>query len=136
METETAELTDQQKMSQGLRELADFLDEHPEFPSPPIGAIYIRCYNRAELVRCAKLFKPFEKSIDSGGDYVLARKFGPLSIKLYTSRANVCTRRVVGQEWEEGKPAREATEGRMVDVLKWTCPDNILSDNGKESDSQ
>lgn len=125
------ESTDQQKMSQGLRELADFLDEQPEFPVPPFNAVYIHCHNKEQLVQRAKLFKPFEKSIDSSHDYVLTRKFGPLSVRLYTARKNVCTRRVVGQEWKEGVEASPATEGRMVDKYEYDCPEHLLSDNSK-----
>ncbi len=135
MDTATTELTDQQKMSQGLRELADFLDEQPDFPAPGINPTYIYCSSKEKLVELAKLFKPFKKSIDDMGDYVLTRDFGPLSIRLYTSRTNVCTRQVVGQEWREGeaaKPASPATEGRMVDIYEYDCPEHLLSGNGEK----
>ena len=135
MQTKPTELTNQQKMSAGLRELADFLDEHPKFRLPRLNRFY-SVDTRDEFFELAKQFGPFTKSFDDD-DFEITRWFGSIELTFFTSRENVCTRRVVGQEWEDGSPAKPATEGRMVDVVEWDCPDHLLSGHdGKETVEQ
>ena len=113
MDTATTELTNQQKMSQGLRELADFLDEHPDFK---IREITINSYktHREEFIACAQQLEPFEKSADEHY-YSLTRMFGPIILNLYCDHSLVCTKRIV-----------------QKDVEEWDCPEHLLSGNGEK----
>ena len=109
------ELTDQQKMSAGLRELADFYDEHPDFISCSEHTFYKYTSGREVFIELAKSLGPFEKGND-GDNYTLFRMFGPIKLQLYCSRDLVCTKRMVT---------------KTVEVEEWKCPGHLLSSTEK-----
>ena len=109
------ELTDQQKMSAGLRELADFYDEHPEICSDRKIIINHYVLNRAEFLDLAKHLKPFKKD-PSDKYYSLVRMFGPIKLDVYCERDLICTKRMVT---------------KTIEVEEWDCPEHLLSGNGK-----
>lgn len=107
----TTELTKQQKMSAGLRELADFYDEHPEFPVKAMW-MYIYVINRKEFIGLAKQLGTFTKNVD-GSDYQIVRRFDNAYVQVYASRKEVCTKRLVT---------------KTIEVEEWDCPEHLLSD--------
>ncbi len=117
MDIETTELTDQQKMSQGLRELADFLDERPDF-TPRTLTFHKSHRTREGFVELARQLGSFEKDVTENY-YNLNRFFGPVTLQLYCEREVVCTKRI-----------------EMQEVEVWDCPDHLLSGNGKEDGEQ
>jgi len=112
METE---LTDQQKMSAGLRELADFLEEHPELASERVATIHKSTWEKDKFLEFAQQLKPFEKD-PNDAHYNIFRMFGPIKFEVYCARSLVCTKRMVT---------------KTVEVEEWDCP-KILSDNKQD----
>ena len=112
VDTET-ELTDQQKMSQGLRELADFLDEHPAL-TPRGFTFYKSNRTREGFIDLAQQLGSFQKEV-TDNYYNLNRHFGPITLQLYCDREVVCTKRI-----------------EMQEVEVWDCPEHLLSDNEKK----
>lgn len=117
-----------ERFIEGLRSLADHLESHPDFPQLSwTPDFYFRVGTKEELVAVARTLGSFTKRT-SGGNFYLDKGFGKdVVAKIYTSRENVCTKVVTGQAWEEGRTAQEATEGKMVDVVRWDCPDMFLT---------
>ena len=115
-DTQTAELTAQQKMSQGLRELADFLDEQPEFLGHPYFSILKNVDNREQFLDLARKLGTFEKEV-SDEHYNLNRMFGPIKLQVYCDRDVVCTKRIVT---------------KTIEVEEWNCPEHLLSGNGEK----
>lgn len=110
------ELTDQQKMSAGLRELADFFDEHPEVHHSEKMTINHFVCNRDEFIELAKHLKPFKKD-PNDKYYSLVRMFGPIKLDVYCNRDTICTKRTVK---------------KLVEVDEWDCPEHLLSNNSKQ----
>ena len=105
-----------QKMSQGLRELADFLDEQPEFLGHPYFSILKHVDNREQFLELARKLGTFEKEV-SDEHYNLNRMFGPIKLQVYCERDVVCTKRIVT---------------KTIEVEEWNCPEHLLSGNGEK----
>lgn len=116
MDNATTELTDQQKMSQGLRELADFLDEQPIFLGTPFFSMLRLVKTRNQFLDLAQRLGTFTKDV-SDEHYNLNRMFGPIQLQVYCDRNVVCTKRMVT---------------KTIEVEEWDCPDRLLSGNGEK----
>lgn len=76
----------------GLRELAEFLEQNPEFPCPYIGAINIYVDCKEDLIDLAKVLGTAEKGV-VGDWFYLTRKFpGKISLEVNIARTKVCER--------------------------------------------
>lgn len=114
---------------QGLRELADFYEAHPEVKLPHAAQLSIFSWDKdqavADAVRCAHAFGHAEKSYSS--DYFrMVRKFpGGVSLEFCTDRQTVCTPVVVGTKVEPAHtiPAQEERfiPERVVEQIEWRC---------------
>ncbi len=133
----TAEVTiERHEYIKGLRDLADFLEQHPDFPSLPLdggSALTIMSYTltREQLASMPRtLGGRWDKDADDTY-YHLRRRFGPHQVQLYTSRGDVCERVQVGTRTVQ-QPAPDAPPVPMVDVevpvYEWRCPDSLLAD--------
>jgi hypothetical protein len=78
-----------QALITGLRELADYLDQHPAVPVPTYGAeIYLSasstddggCAQVAQFAR--QLGVPVPNAISYSGHYEAARQFGPVGYRM------------------------------------------------------
>jgi hypothetical protein len=78
-----------QALITGLRDLADYLDQHPAVPVPKYGTeIYLGasstddggCAQVAQFAR--QLGVPVPKSISYSGHYEAARQFGPVGYRM------------------------------------------------------
>jgi hypothetical protein len=82
--------------------------------------IYIPVYDyeddpaKPKMQEWARLLAPCEK-VYTEDDFELKRNFGPHSITVYTRRANVCTKRVVGT--------------KRVEKTTYTAEDQLIRDN-------
>lgn len=93
----------------GLRQLADFIEEHPDAPRP-FDTLFTFIYDRQAFVACAiELAKggKVTKSMDSGEDgyYKATRQFGRVSFEVSIPRKIVC---------------------RLVTPAVYDCPDSLL----------
>lgn len=121
----------------GLREIADFLVEHPEFISEH-DHLSLRdyCSRRSEMVeRAREIGGRFEKDASHAGTYFqLTRRFGPHEVYVYTERTNVCERVVTTETVTSEVPDPEllaevptVTVTETVEHVEWKCPDSLLS---------
>ena len=107
------EQTDQQKMSAGLRELAGFLDENPEF-SHKISVLCLRpVYDSDEFLDLIDGLGTYSHEIDSSHLNII-KQFGPVKFKIY------CDKRLIGGF---------ITTKKTIEVEEWKYPDNLLSPN-------
>ena len=115
------------EFAQGLRELADLYERHPELKASPAAVyLYLPYDTDSEHLRAAV------KAFADGGVvtnrapkdslefyYRLERIFaGGLKVELNVERSAVC---------------KKVTKMQMVET--WECPDSLL-DDGKESDEE
>ena len=107
---------------QGLRELANFVENTPELRTPCGADFYIFARNPDEFSREGIALGNCRKS--EGGQYVnLYRNFGPHKLEVTGEHEQVCIRKVIGVEkvtekvptgWEERTVEKE--------IIRWDCP--------------
>ena len=113
--------------TKGLRDIADFIDAHPELGLP---SSEISCYSMDEKKEAAMVLKaaaPCKKAY-SDSLFVISKEFGPLTMKYYFNRKSVCTPRVVGVKVVPATPERviQAMPEHVVEIIEWDC-EPILS---------
>lgn len=122
-----SELEDEAKeAAAGLRELADFIETHPEFAPGVTGTRFYDFEDDADewRARVKTLGGRREKAANTSF-FGVTRKFGPVEVYLYTGRDQVCEAKVVGQETVE-VPDPEAPKITVTrDVIEWECPPSI-----------
>lgn len=121
----------------GLRRLRDFVANHPDLPTP-YEAMYgqsgykIHVPNHAddtaaELARVVGVLTdgaPLGSVTKTYGDdgYVrVVRMFGPVPLEAWTSRDEVCERRVVGVEQVEVPDPDAPTVTVEREIVEWDC---------------
>jgi hypothetical protein len=130
----------------GLRQIADFLDMHPEVPRPYHlldGKYYIYLHGddqRAQLATIARAMGRAEKSVE-GERFYVSRPFGGITLIAQADRAQVCERVVVGTrevEVEEADPAAVAAlpkvkHVKVIEDVEWVCSPALLADDTSDS---
>lgn len=119
----------------GLRELADFIEDNPEFAELADTTLNLYVANWyedadrqfADLAR--KLGGHRTKSANERYLHV-TRMFGPLEVSVFTNREVVCERVVVGTETVEVPDPNAAKVTVEREIVEWECK-SIL--NGDES---
>ena len=124
----------------GLRDLADWLDAHPEWV--PLGACKLFFYQPPDgnpletLSRCARDMGTAVKETNDRS-FRLVKSFGPHEFIVFTNREAVCERVVTGTRTEVQRvpvaPAAEPEyEEREVTVeeVSWVCPPSLLGSAG------
>lgn len=106
---------------EGLRQLATFLEAHPEIP------ISYQTYNvyfedKDDLRKAARIGSWAKEYY---GDYFVLRKIfaGHIQLDVYTDREKVCRPVVVGTRIVEARPA---TPEQTEDVIEWVCESESL----------
>lgn len=107
----------------GLRELADFLEQHAD--APPVASADLTQYvgDRAELARVARMLgKAVKRPVGADGAWFqIERRFGPITYGAFTTRDVACEARVVGTEpvteTVVTNPARAAELQAELDAL-------------------
>ena len=123
-------MKDIHEWAEGLRELADFAEEHPcLFERADGEAVHLFARNREELAEKARDLGTAEKHEDTSF-YYLVRRFGPHQVTLNIEREKVCTRIQTGVE-EILAPDPEAVKQLPLvktwkPTYEWSCPDSIL----------
>lgn len=115
----------------GLRQLADLLDENPDVPLPYQGTresmpIAIFCFEdaKAVLAKLARRLHGVSKEPD-GEYYDLAGRLAGLEIRVTARRSDVCEKVVIGTETvtemvpDPDAPLVEVT--REVEQVEWIC---------------
>ena len=98
----------------GLRDLADWLEAHPE--APEVYQANVQFLHGAGAQELARLMAPCEKDW-SESLLTLRRSFGPVHLVSHHWRTEVCTRRIVGTTWVEEK----IIPAHRQEVVEWDC---------------
>ena len=110
----------------GLRALADFLDEH-DVPEISWQAVQFDVFasDAADLLERARALGGKWNKADKGDWFVLRRHFGPHYVDINAVRSKVCERVQVGTETVEvtDPEAPKVTVERPV--YEWKCPDSL-----------
>lgn len=136
---EPIQLTAQQRFSEGLRELADFYDAHPEVKAPYTGTNFtIFGITKEDLPIYARAFGKAEKCFDAYS-FQLSKSFGyEMKLRTYSSREEVCERVKIGEKVVPAHtiPAQEEkfVEEEVEAVFEWKCPDAILKPQVEEKE--
>ncbi|MCU1493345.1 MAG: hypothetical protein JWO62_1109 [Acidimicrobiaceae bacterium] len=112
---------------QGLRDLTDWLEKHPEAADSYSNyTVNLFVLDADEMAALAKsLGGKWEKH--SGETwFTLARHFGPHTVEINAARAAVCERVQVGEETVE-IPDPDAPKVTVAQpVYEWRCPESLL----------
>ena len=115
---------EQQAWLDGLRAMADWFEQHPEWIDESYPA-WVNIYpsSKANLARLTKDLGRVEKIHDENLFYV-RRRFGPHQIDGNVMRQEVCRRVVTGTKQipERVVPAHEE------EVVEWECSPSLLGD--------
>jgi hypothetical protein len=103
-----------------LREVAHWLDAHPECPPSQGLSIQISTHTKEDAVALVRALGKVQKS-ESGPYLKIARNFGPVQVWGMVQRAEVCTSRVVGTETVEIADPLAPKVTITRDVVEWDC---------------
>jgi len=131
---ESTKPTEQQLYSQGLREIADFYDAHPEVKLPydgPLSEFRIFGLSKAELALTLRAFGKAEKKY-TNDTFEIVKTF-PSGRKLYTynPRNSICEKKVVGTKIVPAEPEKTvvvpAKPEREEEIVVWDCGESLLA---------
>lgn len=120
-----------QTYAAGLRELADWVEAHPEVQLP---TDHLQSYifgDRGAPSEVLHAMKPCKKEYTESY-FHLIRHFGPIKLDYFFDREAVCQRVVVGKRQIEAhlRPATlipaEMIEAHEEDVVEWRCGQALL----------
>jgi hypothetical protein len=123
--------TENQQAIENLEAIINWLKEHPNAPVPS-SLLYGKFICNLSTDK-----KKFADEIRSIGSFKkeFTVKTGTIALEFYTSRKNVCTKRVVGQKLipEQRIPEKIEPE-HYVDLVEWDC-DPILEIGEENSEA-
>lgn len=133
METAPAEQTEKAtrraSIVEGLRQLANFLEGHPDVAAPYNVQVNAFVETREELTAAAKALGWQKVYLQDW--FCLKRSFAPdeaVTLEVNAPRERVCRRVVVGKKII---PARDA---QVVDEIEWVCDDVQLLGRSSEQE--
>jgi hypothetical protein len=117
----------------GLREMADWLEAHPDVPAPcsDIFNVFVKDKERfLEVRRAAGLSN---KSGDANYVYFYKVFSGDIRLEINIKKELTCERVKVGEKVIPAKPARTielpAEPEKREEVFEWRCPESLLKEN-------
>jgi hypothetical protein len=121
-------MNEQRTASQGLRELADYLERHPEVKME-YERIILFVQTKEELASIARTAGPFDKRW-YGDWFELARSFGPIDLSINIEREKVC-RKVETVKTVTRPKFVKTDEMETVEVtdVSWECQESILQES-------
>jgi hypothetical protein len=115
--------TNQERRDQfirGLRELADFYEDHPGLEAPSCTETMNVFVDTKDEIAAVARMATWEKCYTDSW-FSLRKQFGPVALEINTSRSTVCKRVVTGTR------RIEATPERIVEEYEWVCDEPLLS---------
>ena len=116
------------KFIAGLRELADFLETNPTFPTPTRRTLNFFCADEDAVPDVAQMMGKCAK-FDYMYSIGLRRKFQAITLQINWAHSKVCRRVKTGGTVTEyistGHEKREYPE------YKWVCPNSFLKGESK-----
>lgn len=122
----------------GLREAADFFENHPQLQVPMDRSFTVYGIKGADLATFAKAFGKCDKVTDEYSFQLVHTLPSGFNLNTYTSRENVCKRVLVNTEIIPAHiiPAipEKMVEETTRNVYEWECPESILALNATEEE--
>ena len=116
---------ERERFIQGLRQLADFLEQNPGVPCRRRATLTMwRWKDEKDLSEVTRLLGTSEK-IEHQDSIGIRRRFGPVTLQFEWFRGMTCKREVVGHkivktvDWSKSKLVKEP-------VIRWSCPDSFI----------
>ena len=125
-------MTTASEYADGLRQLADWIEAHPDIKTPETTISCCSVNSKEEAASVLLALKPCRKHF--GPDmFSIKRDFGPLTLSFLFYRTDVCTRRVIGTRHVEARLVPEREE----EIVEWDCPEALLrADAATEAEEQ
>lgn len=114
----------------GLRQVADFLEAHPEIELPENTLNCYRLFDKKVAAVVAAAMSKGGRANKEWSDslFTISREFGPITLKYMGTRSNICERVIVGKVAvpEQKVPARPAEEAHTIPaheepLYEWRC---------------
>ena len=112
----------------GLRQLADWIESHPEIDLPENEIKNYGLYNKEKAATVARAMGGRVKKIWDDTLFTLSREFGPIVLSYLGTRSNICQQvkvgtRVVPEQYVPPRPAQEAQTipEHEEPVYEWRC---------------
>jgi hypothetical protein len=128
---EPTELTETQKFVKGLRDMAAFIEAHPELPMP-CSTLRVDYWPKLEELRdYVRTFGRLKKDAIGDSYFVLRKEFykgayTSISIEANWSRDSVCKKVKTGtkkvMQTVQTKPPETIEVETEVETFKWECP--------------
>lgn len=99
---------------QGLRDVATFIETHPDIPTPVVNPMNVFCDDKQAMAKAVRALGSAQKHVNDDWFFV-RRSFGPVELDLNCRRDLVCERMVIGKKIIAAQPERE------VDDVIWDC---------------
>lgn len=104
-----------------LRQLADFLDKHPDLALPSEDIRVYAMDTKEEAAACLKALKPCKKEYRDN-IFEISKEFGGISLRYVFLRSSVCRRKVVGtKEIEEQHIPGRTIPAHTEEIVEWEC---------------
>lgn len=112
-------------LAAGLRELADWLEEHPEQADAVVLSLTVNVcvFDREGIVAAARAMGTAEKVYDVDSYFTVRRKFGSVWLDFFCNRDRVCRRVVVDTIAVPERVVPAHTE----EVVEWVCDEPLLA---------
>ncbi len=110
-----------------LREVADWLEAHPELedhvPSEQPVSTYLHAHGDAgQLAKIVRAMGTCRKDISAAGNIAVRKSFGPLTVTVAIERDAVCAKRLVGTRTVTKEvPVGTTTVEVDEPVWEWDC---------------
>jgi hypothetical protein len=109
-----------------LRQIADFLEAHPDLPTPHSEKLTI---STGDLPGVAHQIGSCQKVVDETF-YNLQKKFGVITLEFYDFRQSVCKKvskgtRLIPETIVPAKP-EQVIAAHEIEEFDWVCPDSLL----------
>jgi hypothetical protein len=129
---------DQQAYIKGLRDIADWLEAHPDYvPKSTTGGVQISVpgvFTKEDLIAAGRALGGTLEKSTTDNFFWLDKKFGPHILSAAAYRDEVCEKVVTVTEEEVTEPdpaivATLPTVTRTVqrETIEWVCPDSVLA---------
>ena len=116
---------DREPFIQSLRDLANWLDAHPDVPTPASMQVNTFVLTKDELRAVAKASPAWAK-LDFGEYMALRHTIGSIEYDINVARGEVCRKVVTGTKVIPAQPEK------TVEDFRWVCDDPILSHGAQE----
>lgn len=110
----------------GLRRIADLLEQNEDLPLPDMSNISTWIYGGSQKVlekmrAVARSVKSVEKHNNTGTFYLTHQVNSEVQLIFYAG-SEICERKKAGTRVIPAQPARAATLERVEDKYEWKCP--------------